>query len=280
MYKYLILLVTSFLYSEIILKPSYCTKQSIIKKSFFTKDKKDTQILVKLPKSFKTFTVASIKISREFKDVKDISGGVIKFKRCYKSNNNLSVIKQKFIEHLKAKIPNIKIESLKIEKISKKPFKNIIDIKVNNIFNRGFFKAILDDGNEVNFKYELKAKIGVFVSTKVITKGTKITGLDITSSYINIRKRSFILNIGDIIDNIAKVRIPKNKPIQTYMIKKENLIKRGDEIMALYTDDLIEVSVEVKALRNGVKNEIISAITPSGKILKVKVVNSHLVIVL
>ncbi len=147
---------------------------------------------------------------------------------------------------------------------------------------RGNFSAIYIKNNRekrIYFKYEIDAKVKVYVANTPLKSGTKLEKDFFDTTFIKFTNfyDTPVIHLNGL---ELKISIPSGKILTKRMVRKIPDIHRGDIITAKAVDGKVVVYLPVKSLQDGSKGEVIRVKREnSNKILKGIILSNNKVLI-
>ena len=135
-------------------------------------------------------------------------------------------------------------------------------------------------GWPINVSTDMKVFLPVVISTRVINRGDNITAALLKSEETDITRasRGFYHRTAPLIGMSAKRRIRANQILTPDLIDQPQLIKRGDKVNIIASQDGISASMQGEALEKGSAAEVIRVKNlSSGKTIEAKVLEAGVV---
>ncbi|ALV24423.1 flagellar basal body P-ring biosynthesis protein [Campylobacter iguaniorum] len=192
-------------------------------------------------------------------------------------------------ENIKSQIPNIIIEKLNIQKPDNLPqdfneyeLKEILLLSLKD--DGGNLRAVYKMPNNLNksmfFKFDIKAKVKVFVASRDMDKGQILNLSDFESMLVPLNKyEKTALTSLPKVSLITKTRIKMGRVLTTRQFKTLSDIKRGDQITAIINDGSLSVEILVTALEDANIGEIIQVKNENNQIFKATIVSKNRAII-
>jgi len=155
------------------------------------------------------------------------------------------IIENNITKIYKQTYPTIKIEKIIIHNYKNQKIHSIDTSTINTKKNSGNIKI-----NNFYIFYQIKAKIKVLKSTKIINKGDRLDISNTTLTYIPF-KNFYSYPLTHYTKQVSKMYIPSNRIIYDYMITTPNLIQRGEKITIISKSGGVEISFQAIAMQNG-----------------------------
>ncbi len=275
----LFILLLSSLNASTILQETYYVKSNDINISSIIKNPKFDKTFFKIPsnkysKRIKSKLLIKLLQQNGYKKLKAQSNYINFIKE---SNIDTSKIKQSLWRYYKRSYKNIDIISIKVQPrgyIKKQPKNFTVDVRKRNyLYNHGIVSIKTEDKKKFFFNYTIKAKILVYIATKRLQKGTKISHFDTKAKKVFLEKLR-AKPIQHIAKNSLQARyhINKGKILTIQNTERLNIIKRGSIVNVILHDNGIDISFEAKALKNARLGDTLN-VEKSNKIkLKVKAI--------
>jgi flagella basal body P-ring formation protein FlgA len=201
-----------------------------------------------------------------------------------------STLKEHIKESYQNAIPTININSITLKKQSNSRFDNgtIINIKIPKhslLRDHGSIAVIYQMPNSrerrAYYRYSIDATIDVIKAKHHIAKGEIIDHSNTVHTPTPYTKfHSPPINFMDLGSYQAKLALKAGTVISQRDLKKIELIQVGDRLNATVSEVGLELETTVTARAKGSLGEIINVQTPSGKIIKAKVLSRNSVKVL
>ncbi|WP_069435752.1 flagellar basal body P-ring formation chaperone FlgA [Campylobacter iguaniorum] len=148
----------------------------------------------------------------------------------------------------------------------------------------GNLRAVYKMPNNLNksmfFKFDIKAKVKVFVASRDMDKGQILNLSDFESMLVPLNKyEKTALTSLPKVSLITKTRIKMGRVLTTRQFKTLSDIKRGDQITAIINDGSLSVEILVTALEDANIGEIIQVKNENNQIFKATIVSKNRAII-
>lgn len=284
----LFLFIPMLSFANIKILPKYCINSNFVMLFDITDNPKDTDHIVDLNSTSINTEIIRLELAKRGIAYRDFSGGHVEFKT---DCSFLDFAKSAFLKEIYDNYGDLKIASLNISPQTKLPddvlLYNISEVKITDIRNKnGSFRLVLIDKDNLNtkktlfFRYELDAKIGVFVATNNINTRHVLNISDYTYEYVDLK--DYRIN--------ALSDIPATKIISKQKIKKGSVltlrqfgimadVKKNSTINAIFSDNSLSLNMEARALDSGVIGDIIRVRMSDGKQFSAKIISKNTVVI-
>lgn len=133
----------------------------------------------------------------------------------------------------------------------------------------------------VSVSLDLLWRCRVFVALEDIPVGERLYPWQVTLEERFLRRcpKQSIQDPQELINYVAMRKIPKGEVLRKSKLKREHLVKRGDEITLIFRKGALEINFVGTALENGYYGEVIRVRSANtGKVLRGKVVSENALI--
>ncbi len=284
---FILLLFLPFKMLAVDIYPMYCVDSQFITLKTFGFDGENNEILdMKAHRALKIDTQTLSKIlTSNFKSFIDKSGGNVAFIR---NCTNLDSLQEGFLKTLSDLHQGISVKSLTIEPQNLLPqdfdsykFKELVLNEA--IKSSGVFRAVFEQSDfstkSLFFKYSFDAKMPVFMALNSMQPKHVLSALDYTSSFVEFNK--FNKNSLSKIEPrlIVKTPIKHGEILMDRYFLKDTLVKKGDTLNAIISEDGVNIIIKAKALENANLGEIINIRTKDNKTYKAMISSKKEVII-
>ena len=293
----LLLLTLSFLNAtqKIILKDTYCSDDTTkITASFFTKNKNNDFFILNLPKSRSSFSVSSLQIISKFKEnnisFKDMSNGIVTFKKCY-DPIAFGDVKKLILKKFQEKYPSLKIKQISLSSTSPINFDlsgykvKDIDLRENNYRNsQGVLSVIYRKKfklKRIYLRYEILGTILVFKAKYNLRNGKILKNNDYVTTKIKFDVLPLNVLTADLNKKyIIRGYIRKGTILTSNDIRVKKSVLKNDSIQAILKDENLIIEEEAHVLSDANIGDVVKIRTLKGKILKAKILSPKSAIII
>ena len=153
-----------------------------------------------------------------------------------------------------------------------------VELRVYKNSPRGFL--YLKNGKIGTIALNLEWKCEVLIAKRDILPGERLTLLNVEEKEVFLKKCPRKLK-ENFLDFVAIKEIKKGEVIKRSHLKKEFLVRRGDNVDAVYERGNLIIRFKTRALENGFYGEVVRLLSPfSRKVIKGKVVGEGTVKIL
>jgi len=146
-----------------------------------------------------------------------------------------------------------------------------------------FIYLTTDKGaRRVSILLTLKWRCEVFVATEDLEKGERVYPWQVSKEevYLEGCQRWSVASPEEFVNFITLRRIAKGSPLERSSLRKEPLVKRGEEVNVVFREGNLEISFTGKALDNGFLGDTVRVLSANtGKVLKGRVISEGSVLV-
>ncbi|MGP1484829.1 MAG: flagellar basal body P-ring formation chaperone FlgA [Campylobacter sp.] len=271
------------------MEPIYCVNTDTITLKTLGESKIQDQEILNLNGSkatkIKTNEIIFILKSKAI-NFSDKSGGNMIF---VKDCDELSLMQNAFLRELTRQYPQISFEKLPViipqnnlpENFNTYKFEKLSTNQITK--QNGVFRAIFrsnDLQKTLFFKYDFKAKISALRATKNIKIKSVLSLGDYQIDAINFD--DFSSDLMTTIPNvklIAKRNVKSGEYLSSQFFIAQNLIRKGDTVVALLNDGELSVSIEARAMQHGNLGDTIKVITKDRRNFEATIISKNRVLI-
>ena len=277
---FILLFSTKLFANEVSIYPMYCIVNDQISLRTLGFDGEDNEIL-----NLEGMRAAKIDSKRlyeiltsNFKTYKDKSGGSVVF---VKNCQIMDEIQMHFLKAISDEYPGISVSDLSISPQNKLPA-NFKDLVFKNIFlsdqnsQKGVFRVSFEDVDlslkSLYFKFSFNAKMPVFIAINSMNTNHILSLLDYQPTMIEFNKwpRDALSGLSAA-TLITKIQIKSGEILTKRQFNAISLVKKGQMLNAVLSEDGVKIIAEVKALEDGNLGDMIKIRTKDNKILEATV---------
>jgi len=279
-----LLLISSFLYSQNILKNEYYIKNNFVMISDIVPSAKaNDKKLFSLKTNRHTLRVKTRELVQILKN-NGYSGYVSKHRGYIQFTKRSTINRKKIITQIK-KLYKTKYNAITIQNISvepnvymeKLPSSYTIHFQENSYLSRkGIFYIKTPKRREIFFHYLISAKVTIYQAKNNIRKGTRLESRNCQKKSIML-DRFWAMPLQDINKHQyqSKYNIRAGRTITMRNVTGLDLIRRGSRINVFMDDENMQISFSAKALQNGELGDTIYIRNREGRKIKVIVTGKN-----